>query len=107
MVQSVIDPFRIPSINQSPAEIAEMEAAIEAGALPKDFLKRHIDAVDANVFGGGLGTSFFERFRRDVHSRHLPSMAREVYRRIACSTTDIDRGAHGQRGRALDQLPQG
>ena len=51
MVHTPIDPVRIPTINQSPAEIAEMEAMIEAGQLPKDFIKRHVDAVDANVFG--------------------------------------------------------
>jgi hypothetical protein len=51
MVHTPVDPVRIPTINQSPAEIAEMEAMIDAGQLPKDFLKRHIDAVDANVFG--------------------------------------------------------
>lgn len=51
MVSAVIDPIRVPTINQSPAEIAEIQALIEQGQLPKDFLKRHIDAVDANVYG--------------------------------------------------------
>jgi hypothetical protein len=51
MVTTPIDPIRIPTINQSPAEIAEIEAEIAAGQLPKDYLKRHIDLVDANVFG--------------------------------------------------------
>jgi len=51
MVTTPIDPIRVPTINQSPAEIAEIEEAIAAGQLSRDFLKRHIDAVDANVFG--------------------------------------------------------
>lgn len=51
MVTTPIDPMRLPTITQSPAEIAEMQGLIEEGKLPKDFIKRHIDAVDANVFG--------------------------------------------------------
>ncbi len=51
MVTTVIDPFRVPTINQSAAEIAEIRALMEAGKLPSDFLKRHIEAVDSNVFG--------------------------------------------------------
>jgi hypothetical protein len=51
MVHTPIDVTRVPTINQSPKEIAEMQEMIDAGILPKDFLKRHIDAVDANVFG--------------------------------------------------------
>jgi hypothetical protein len=51
MVHTPIDPIRVPTINQSPQEIAEMEAMIAADQLPKDFITRHIDAVDANVFG--------------------------------------------------------
>ena len=51
MVTTPIDPHRPPSINQSPAELAQMQADIDAGTLPKDVIKKHIDAVDANVFG--------------------------------------------------------
>jgi hypothetical protein len=51
MVTTVIDAHRPPSINQSPKEIAEMEEQIALGNLPPDFLRRHIDAVDANVHG--------------------------------------------------------
>lgn len=51
MVTQVIDPIRVPSINLSQAEMAEMEELIEQGALPKDFLERHFKAVEDNVFG--------------------------------------------------------
>jgi hypothetical protein len=51
MVTATIDPIRVPTITQSAGEIAEMQGMIEAGQLPKDFIKRHIDAVDANVYG--------------------------------------------------------
>jgi hypothetical protein len=51
MVQAVVDPIRVPTINLSEAELAEMEALIEQGLLPKDFIDRHFDAVDNNVFG--------------------------------------------------------
>ena|ERR1700761_4545771 len=51
MVTTPIDPMRVPSINLNEGELAEMEALIEQGTLPKDFLDRHFDAVDANVFG--------------------------------------------------------
>lgn len=51
MVTTPIDPIRVPTISQSPAEIAEMQAMIDKGDLPRDFIKRHVDAVDANVYG--------------------------------------------------------
>lgn len=51
MVTTPIDPRRVPSINQTAEEIAEMEAMIAAGKLPPDFIEQHLDAVDANVFG--------------------------------------------------------
>jgi hypothetical protein len=44
-------PIKPPSINQSPKEIADIQVQMEAGLLPKDYLKKHIDAVDENVFG--------------------------------------------------------
>ena len=51
MVQAVFDPIRVPSINLSQAELDEIEEAIEAGDLPKDFLDRYFKAVEDNVFG--------------------------------------------------------
>jgi hypothetical protein len=51
MVTSPIDPRRVPTINLSEDELAEMQAEIDAGILPPDFIERHLDAVDANVFG--------------------------------------------------------
>jgi hypothetical protein len=51
MVTTPIDPRRVPTINLSETELAEMQAEIDAGLLPPDFIERHLDAVDANVFG--------------------------------------------------------
>lgn len=51
MVTATIDPIRVPTINLSTQELDEIAELIGAGALPKDFLERHFDAVDANVFG--------------------------------------------------------
>ena len=51
MVSAVIDPIRIPTLNLSSQELDELASLIEQGQLPKDFLDRHFDAVDANVFG--------------------------------------------------------
>jgi hypothetical protein len=51
MVTPVLDPIRVPTINLSEGELADIEQLIESGALPKDFLDRHFEAVDKNVFG--------------------------------------------------------
>jgi len=51
MVETRMDPLRPPSINQSMEELELMQAQIDAGQLPPDFIERHFDAVDANVFG--------------------------------------------------------
>lgn len=51
MVDTPIDPIRVPSINLSMEELDAMQAGIENGSLPKDFMDRHFDAVDRNVFG--------------------------------------------------------
>lgn len=51
MVAATIDPIRVPTLNLSQAEIDDIAVLIEQGQLPKDFLERHYDAVDANVFG--------------------------------------------------------
>ena len=51
MVETRPDPIRPPTINQSMAELEQMQALIDAGQLPPDFIERHFDAVDANVFG--------------------------------------------------------
>lgn len=53
MVDQVIDVLRVPVVNLSEAELAEMEAQIEAGLLPKDFIEKHFEAVDNNVYGIG------------------------------------------------------
>jgi hypothetical protein len=51
MVDSVIDPVRVPSISLSQAEIDEIQQLITDGQLPPDYLDRHKDAVRRNVFG--------------------------------------------------------
>lgn len=51
MVDTVIDPIRMPTVTLSQAEIEEIEQLMAAGSLPPDWLDRHFDAVDANVFG--------------------------------------------------------
>ena len=51
MVETRPDPIRPPTINQSMEELEQMQALIDAGQLPPDFIERHFDAVDANVFG--------------------------------------------------------
>lgn len=51
MVDTPFDPIRPPSINQSAEELDLMQAMIDEGKLPKNFMERHFDAVDANVFG--------------------------------------------------------
>lgn len=51
MVTTPIDPIRMPTINLSMEEIDEIQVRMERGELPPDFLDRHFDAVDANVFG--------------------------------------------------------
>jgi hypothetical protein len=48
---STIDATRVPTINLNREEIAEIEIKMAEGKLPKDYLDRHFDAVDANVHG--------------------------------------------------------
>lgn len=51
MVATPIDPIRVPTLSLSESELSDIEALIEQGALPKDFLDRHFEAVENNVFG--------------------------------------------------------
>ena len=51
MVDQVIDPVRVPTINLTLEELELMQVLIDEGKLPRDFIERHFDAVDANVFG--------------------------------------------------------
>jgi hypothetical protein len=51
MVDTVIDPIRMPTITLSQAEMDEIEAQMAVGALPADFLERYDAAVESNVFG--------------------------------------------------------
>ena len=51
MVDSVIDPIRVPTINLSQAEMDEIEQLMNAGQLAPDFLERYHEAVEKNVFG--------------------------------------------------------
>lgn len=51
MVTTPIDATRVPTINLNDEEIAEIEAKMAEGKLPPDYLDRHFDAVDQNVFG--------------------------------------------------------
>jgi hypothetical protein len=48
---STFDPIKPPTITLSDEEMGKMLADIDAGVLPKDYLKKYLDAVDANVFG--------------------------------------------------------
>lgn len=51
MVETVIDPIKVPVVTLSQAEIEEIELQIVDGILPADWLERHYAAVQANVFG--------------------------------------------------------
>jgi hypothetical protein len=51
MVDSVIDPIRVPTIELSQSEIDDIKALMESGQLPPDFLDRHYAAKENNVFG--------------------------------------------------------
>jgi hypothetical protein len=51
MVTTPRDPIRVPTITLSQAELEEIEAEIAAERLPADFLERHYEAVQNNVFG--------------------------------------------------------
>lgn len=51
MVETRPDPVRVPTITLSQAELDEIEALMERGELPADYLDRYFDAVEANVFG--------------------------------------------------------
>ena len=51
MVETRPDPIRVPTINMSLEELEQMQALMDKGELPPDFIDRHFDAVDANVFG--------------------------------------------------------
>jgi hypothetical protein len=48
---STFDPVKPPTITLSNEEMAEMQAQVDLGLLPKDYIDRYADAVDANVFG--------------------------------------------------------
>jgi hypothetical protein len=50
-METPIDPRTVPSITLSEAELEEIWASVQRGELPADYLARHHDAVDANVFG--------------------------------------------------------
>jgi hypothetical protein len=51
VVDTVLDPIRMPIITLSQAELDEIETAMSAGQLPADFLDRYYAAVQENVFG--------------------------------------------------------
>lgn len=51
MVETVIDPIRMPTVTLSQSEMAEIEELMAAGQLPPDFLERYHVAVENNVFG--------------------------------------------------------
>lgn len=51
MVETKVDVLRPPSITLSQKELDEIDAQMAAGVLPPDYLDRHLDAVEANVFG--------------------------------------------------------
>lgn len=63
MVSAVVDPIKILPINRSQEEIDEIKAMMEAGALPRDYLDRHFEAVEKNVFG--------EDHRKDKHGEPI------------------------------------
>jgi hypothetical protein len=48
---STIDPLKPPVLTPSGDELDEIEARIEAGELPPDYIVRHYAAAEANVFG--------------------------------------------------------
>jgi hypothetical protein len=51
MVESVVDPVKVPTITLSQAELDDIRDLMAAGQLPEDYLQRHHEAVRANVFG--------------------------------------------------------
>jgi hypothetical protein len=51
MVDTVLDPIRMPVVSLSQAEMDEIHDLIAKGQLSSDFLDRHHAAVRANVFG--------------------------------------------------------
>jgi hypothetical protein len=51
MVETVIDPIRMPTVTLSQAELDEIDQLILAGQLPPDWIARYYAAVRANVFG--------------------------------------------------------
>lgn len=62
-METPIEPTRVPSINLSGEEIEDIKAQMADGRLPMDFLKRHYEAVEKNVFG-------FDH-RKDRHGRPI------------------------------------
>lgn len=50
-VQQKYDPVRVPSHSLTPGEIDELYDLIDKGELPKDYVDRHFEAVQKNVFG--------------------------------------------------------
>jgi hypothetical protein len=55
-MDTVIDPIKVPVITLSQAELEDIQAMIDAGQLPGDFLDRHHEAVRKNVFGHDFKT---------------------------------------------------
>ena len=45
MVQAVIDPIRVPTINLTGEELEEIRRGIADGDLPRDYLDRYHEAV--------------------------------------------------------------
>jgi hypothetical protein len=51
MVETVIDPIRMPTVTLLQTEMDEIEDLMAQGQLPPDWLERYHVAVAANVFG--------------------------------------------------------
>jgi hypothetical protein len=51
MVESVLDPIRMPTVTLSQAELDEIDQLILAGQLPPDWISRYHSAVEANIWG--------------------------------------------------------
>lgn len=51
MVETRVDVARVPTLSLNMEELDGLQSMIDKGELPPDFIERHFDAVDANVFG--------------------------------------------------------
>jgi len=51
MVETVLDPIRMPTVTLSQKEMDDIEALMAQGQLPPDYLDRYHEAVAKNVFG--------------------------------------------------------